>query len=224
MNLPCSVIEDLLPAYCDDACHPSSREAVAEHLQNCPRCRRLYDCLCRPLGRKEEAESLSGSVEGRWKRQKAIDGFQWGMMVLLVGAVVFFLLGMVQFTMTFPMGKESVAVRQAQVREDGAIAIDFWIDPKACELAFETSQDHKDFYLVPKRKLFLWGPDSEGSWEDVRILFYLLRGDGTEERGPEGAIPLSGEIENIYVGPAGDAVPVWERTSVKNGRVVFSGD
>lgn len=214
MKLPCSVIEDLLPAYCDNACRPASREAVAEHLQSCPRCRRLYDCLCRPLDRQGKQEELGG-LEKKWKRQKTMDGFQWGMMALLVGAVVVFLLGVVQFTHTFPMGREAAVVRQVQVREDGAIAIDLWLDGRACELAYET-QD-KALYLVPKRQLFPWGPDSQEDWEAVSCLFYLLDG----EKGPEGAILLADTMDAIYVGPVGDAVQVWERTSVKNGKVVF---
>ncbi|HIY06803.1 MAG TPA: zf-HC2 domain-containing protein [Candidatus Evtepia faecigallinarum] len=219
MKLPCSVIEDLLPAYCDNACRPASREAVAEHLRCCPRCRRLHDCLCRPLGRQEEQAAISGSLEEKWRRQKTIDGFQWGMMALLVGAAVFFLLGVVQFTHTFPMGREAAIVRQVQVREDGAIAIDLWLDGRACELAYETPPGNKALYLVPKRQLFPWGPDSQEDWEAASCLFYQL--DGEEEYGPEGAILLADTIDAIYVGPVGDAVQVWERTSVKNGRAVF---
>lgn len=224
MNLPCSVIEDLLPAYCDNACRPASREAVAEHLQNCPRCRRLYDCLSRPLDRQEKQEELSGGggLEKKWKRQKTIDGFQWGMMALLVGAVVVFFLGVVQFTHTFPMGREAAVVRQVQVREDGAIAIDLWLDGRACGLAYETPPGEKALYLVPQRQLFPWGPDCQADWEAVSCLFYLL--DGGAEKGPEGAICLADDIDAIYVGPVGDAVQVWERTSVKSGKAIFPTD
>lgn len=219
MKLPCSVIEDLLPAYCDNACRPASREAVAEHLQSCPRCRRLHDCLCRPLGRQEQQEEFCGGLEKKWKRQRTIDGFQWGMMALMVGAVVVFLLGVVQFTHAFPMGREAAVVRQVQVREDGAIAIDLWLDGRACELAYETPPGKKALYLVPKRQLFPWGPDSQKGWEAANCLFNLP--DEEAEKGPEGAILLADSMDAIYVGPVGDAVQVWERTSVKNGRVVF---
>ena len=219
MKLPCSVIEDLLPAYCDNACRPASREAVAEHLQSCPRCRRLHGCLCRPLGRQEQQEEFCGGLEKKWKRQRTIDGFRWGMMALMVGAVVVFLLGVVQFTHTFPMGREAAVVRQVQVREDGAIAIDLWLDGRACELAYETPPGKKALYLVPKRQLFPWGPDSQKGWEAANCLFYLP--DEEAEKGPEGAILLADSMDAIYVGPVGDAVQVWERTSVKNGRVVF---
>ena len=49
MTLSCVVIEDLLPAYCDGSCTPESRAAVEEHLADCPRCRRFYTALSRPL-------------------------------------------------------------------------------------------------------------------------------------------------------------------------------
>ena len=38
MKFDCAVIRDLLPLYTDNACSEKSREAVDEHLRECPDC------------------------------------------------------------------------------------------------------------------------------------------------------------------------------------------
>lgn len=38
-KVPCSVVQDLLPLYVDDACSEQSRQLVEEHLQTCDDCR-----------------------------------------------------------------------------------------------------------------------------------------------------------------------------------------
>lgn len=41
MNLPCKVVEDLLPMYFDSLCSEESAALVEEHLKTCPRCGRV---------------------------------------------------------------------------------------------------------------------------------------------------------------------------------------
>ena len=48
IDLPCSVITDLLPLYQDGLCSPESRELVEAHLQRCQSCRTLCDNLPLP--------------------------------------------------------------------------------------------------------------------------------------------------------------------------------
>ncbi|MFQ8982767.1 MAG: zf-HC2 domain-containing protein [Evtepia sp.] len=91
MNLSCIVIEDLLPAYCDGTCTADSRAAVEEHLADCPRCRRFYTALHRPLPLEEPRKNPPPlrSVEKRWKKEKRIDLFRGGILALFVGVAVF---------------------------------------------------------------------------------------------------------------------------------------
>lgn len=42
MKLVCEIVEDLLPLYSDNVCSEQSRQAVAEHLQECETCRALF--------------------------------------------------------------------------------------------------------------------------------------------------------------------------------------
>lgn len=39
MNIPCEIVQDLLPIYKDDVCSVQSRKAVDEHLQKCEDCK-----------------------------------------------------------------------------------------------------------------------------------------------------------------------------------------
>lgn len=41
MNIPCEIVEDLLPLYTDNVCTDQSRRAVAEHLSECEKCQKL---------------------------------------------------------------------------------------------------------------------------------------------------------------------------------------
>ena len=41
MKMECDMIRDLLPLYADEACSEKSREAVSEHLEECPECREM---------------------------------------------------------------------------------------------------------------------------------------------------------------------------------------
>ena len=77
MKFDCDVIRDLLPLYADDACSGKSREAVEEHLRDCPDCRGMLDRL-----RKTELESDLQSEKGevirygakRFRRRSAAVG------------------------------------------------------------------------------------------------------------------------------------------------------
>ena len=48
MKLSCEIVQDLLPLYADDACSEESRQAVEEHLEQCPDCRGYLERMTRP--------------------------------------------------------------------------------------------------------------------------------------------------------------------------------
>lgn len=41
----CEIVQDLLPLYYDDVCSPSSKKFIQHHLEDCERCRKLYEEL-----------------------------------------------------------------------------------------------------------------------------------------------------------------------------------
>lgn len=50
MNIPCEVIEDLLPLYVDEICSQESKKIVEEHLQTCEHCQKEYRKIKMPIG------------------------------------------------------------------------------------------------------------------------------------------------------------------------------
>ena len=55
MNIPCSIVKDLLPLYHDSVCSDETKRAVEEHLKTCPSCRSEYDKLLGSDGVAERA-------------------------------------------------------------------------------------------------------------------------------------------------------------------------
>ena len=45
----CEVIQDLLPLYIDNVCSDESRRVVAEHLESCDVCKKLYEDMRNPV-------------------------------------------------------------------------------------------------------------------------------------------------------------------------------
>ena len=53
-NMDCNVIKDLLPLYVDACCSEESARLVAEHLDVCESCRKIYDQMREPCRDHEE--------------------------------------------------------------------------------------------------------------------------------------------------------------------------
>lgn len=56
MKLPCAIVQDLLPVYEEELCSPESREAVREHLAQCPQCARSVRPIHIPVVEPEKQE------------------------------------------------------------------------------------------------------------------------------------------------------------------------
>ena len=63
MNVPCGLIQDLLPLYYDEVCSQESRSLVEEHLAECPACRQRLADLSAPLPTPEEKEETAALKE-----------------------------------------------------------------------------------------------------------------------------------------------------------------
>ena len=72
MNVPCGLIQDLLPLYYDEVCSQESRSLVEEHLAECPACRQRLADLSAPLPTPEEKEETAAlkEVQTTWKKTR----------------------------------------------------------------------------------------------------------------------------------------------------------
>lgn len=190
MTLSCVVIEDLLPAYCDGSCTPESRAAVEEHLADCPRCRRFYTALHRPLPLEEPRKNPPPlrSVEKRWKKEKRVDLFRGGILALFVGVAVFLVMAALQFKVSIPLSQEDIVINQVVQLSDGSINVDLWVDDTAHSIAYEWSEEDHVLYLVPYRSFFVFEDSSWDGWQSD-ITFYVLP-EGETEAPDKIGVPL----------------------------------
>lgn len=90
MKIPCEIIEDLLPLYCDGVCSEESRQAVEAHLAECERCRADAALMGRELKTapvQAEEEKLARTAAAAWKRGK-VRAFARGCLITLLSVVV----------------------------------------------------------------------------------------------------------------------------------------
>lgn len=209
MNLSCIVIEDLLPAYCDGTCTADSRAAVEEHLTDCPRCRRFYTALSRPLPLETSREAAAPlhSVEKQWNKKKRVNLFRGGIAMLFLGVAVFLVLVALQLNVSLPLSQEDIVINQVTELSDGSINVDLWVDDAAHNITHQWSEDHV-LYLIPQRSIFDFGDGTLEGWQSNQTFYVLPKGE-TEAKGKLG-IPLPSDVKAIYVGAEKDAVLVWQ--------------
>ena len=212
MNLSCIVIEDLLPAYCDGSCTPESRAAVEEHLADCPRCRRFYTALHRPLPLEEPRKNPPPlrSVEKRWKKEKKGRLVSRGNFGPVFGGVaVFLVMAALQFKVSIPLSQEDIVINQVVQFSDGSINVDLWVDDTAHSIAYEWSEEEHVLYLVPYRSFFVFEDSSWDGWQSD-ITFYVLP-EGETEAPDKIGTPLPPRHQSHLCGAEKkDAILVWE--------------
>ena len=73
MNLPCKVIQDMLPIYHDGVCSDESSALVEEHLKYCPACSAFLSQLRTeieiPVAAVDDMHALTG-IQKKWKKSK----------------------------------------------------------------------------------------------------------------------------------------------------------
>ena len=83
VTLPCAVVRDVLPLYCDGVVSAETRSAVGEHLMDCEGCRREYEALREALpGTPEKDKSTLARFRAMMKRQR------WKRIIAIAAAVV----------------------------------------------------------------------------------------------------------------------------------------
>ena len=116
-ELSCGVIRDLLPLYAEDLAGEETKTLVAEHLESCPACRKLYQELkTPPAPEPDSANALLGvKKEIRRKRLTAVL-----LAALLVFLPLFALLARSTDKIAVPWEKDLICVDSA---ENGALTL-----------------------------------------------------------------------------------------------------
>ena len=120
MDISCDIIRDLLPLYAEDLVSEDSRKLVDDHLCTCDPCTKQLGILKKATAIPIEVETKSlKRVENTLRRRR----------VLTVAAVLMTVASLTVTAMTwlltpYPLTAEE-AIEGVELREDGALAIDF---------------------------------------------------------------------------------------------------
>lgn len=203
MNLPCKVIEDLLPLYHDGVCSEESKNLVEEHIATCAHCKDVLHSL-----KEETAPDRVDASTALGAFQNALKRVQWA--ALRKGAVITALICVVLVAAFWGLTQWYCIAMPADEMQVGVVA-----QLQNGRIYYEIGGKDRDFggwyertlledgvlYLTPKRPVILLHPEwSEmaGEINPDNIMGYRGIEDGTK-------------IQAFYVGTPEDAILIWER-------------
>ncbi len=134
MNLPCSVIADLLPLYAENLAGAESRALVEEHLNGCPACRARLEELKTPAAVPAADPAPLKQVRRAVRRKRRIAVLLAVLLSLAAAVGVFGALSTPEY---LPQAR---AVR-LETREDGLVTIEFLPGVTSYELTREKLPD-----------------------------------------------------------------------------------
>lgn len=157
MKLPCSVIQDLLPLYCDSACSPESRALINEHLNECEDCRRvlthMHDEIDVPKDEPDSAKPLL-TLRTEWLRTKKKALTKGVVTTLLIVAIL--VVGWFGATeLKFPVDADKITISDVSQLSNGVIAFHLLIDDdrELRRIAVDIDFEESVAYITPKRAL-----------------------------------------------------------------------
>ena len=120
MNITCNIIKDLLPLYAEDMVSQDSKALVDDHLCGCDSCRKELEALKEAPKVPVEVETTSlKRVEDTIRKRKMLTAAT-AMLTLVAVLVTGFI-----FLLTPVYLTAQQAIEGAELREDGALAIDY---------------------------------------------------------------------------------------------------
>ena len=87
-KLDCPIVRDLLPLYIDQVVSPETAQAVEEHLDGCPDCRREHESLTAHLPIPVEAADTSRQFGDMMKKVKKKETLRILLAVILLVAMM----------------------------------------------------------------------------------------------------------------------------------------
>ena len=182
----CEIIQDLLPLYVDSACSASSTAMIEEHLDNCPKCKSLYEKLCSDTGEeilKVEMVDVVAKHEKQIRKKRILS-------VVVSVVITFLILVASLFVATGFTKNPSVQIVDYSVSDDGreltfSIGMPFTIAYVRgyIDVGGGEEQHYLDFYNTFGSIIRSWGAQFEYVLEldesDTEI--YFNREDGAYE-------------------------------------------
>lgn len=231
MSLPCSVIQDLLPLYCDHACSPESRQLVNEHLNDCESCRSQIVNMQMEIDLTKEMPDPAKPLQGirtEWLRTKKKSLIKGVLITLLAVAVTIGgWLGITEIKR--PVSADKITVSDVAQLSNGAIAFHLLIDDGRELREISTHVDFEDgvAYITPKRAILEQKQFEPGSCLSLNDKYYYVAFTGYtlaqfEAHDYDSMSPLdeslagsdfffASDIQKIYIGTKQDHIVLWEQ-------------
>ena len=234
MNLPCKVIEDILPLYHDSVCSQESREIVDDHLKDCEQCRKILSeiesDISVPKKSGEDIEPLK-KIRSEWikiKKKSLLKGIL--ITLVAVGIVLGLWFGLTQWQV-FPVKADKIKISEVSVLSSGSVAFHLLIDDGKELHYLQSDVDYEEgvAYLTPRRAVIEDRATDIGyfSLNDSYYYFNIYPFTIEELRDPDNNpavaqylenLPYPGyqdftytsEITKVCVGTKSDHIVVWE--------------
>lgn len=211
MNVPCGLIQDLLPLYYDEVCSQESRSLVEEHLAECPACRQWLADLQTETPLPEEAEEAAAlkEVQTTWKKNRK--RARWKGAVIALVAIFF---ATCPLWLTIHKGtdvpSENIQISQTCQLEDGTIVFHLYIDDgKTLDTMDLDFAEDGSAYFTPKQALLEPKRTSEDGLFNTYLAFNVTQ--DTSNINEKANLTFTGDPPAVYVGTPEDRVLVWEK-------------
>lgn len=219
MNVPCALIEDLLPLYYDEVCSQDSRALVEEHLQECAACRRKLADLREEMEHPKEDQTellflhAAQKVLIQRKRKTFLKGAFLTVLIVLIAVSPLWL----TLTKNQAVSTENIEVGQRCQLTNGSLLFHLYVDDgkDLRRLKYDLMVDSEgkySAYITPYHSILEAKRDSDVGLFNCYIAVYIMK-DDMDVPNQAGAI-LDPSIERVYVGTPEDRILVWERGQV----------
>ena len=118
VNLPCAIVEDLLPLYLDDLSSPETRACVEAHLAVCPVCAAKRDAMAAPEPERPEIREVDYLKKVRSRQRRRITAAV--LFTILAGLL---LLAGKLFFLGQPAQESNITVLSSEITEDQVLQL-----------------------------------------------------------------------------------------------------
>ncbi len=215
MRLPCDLIQDLLPLYHDEVCSQTSREAVKEHLTDCPDCQKVLDAMDEewiPDNEKQKEKELRPLAEW-WQKQKKknhLNAIVYTMFLVIILGVGYYF---ATWYVYIPVSAEKIEVSHVYQLSDGRIVFNLYVEGgKNCY--FWEYDGEGNIYLIPERSFPAIPDRGDSKWWNNPIEFYIPQNKGDTLLPDTVTTELAYGTKAVYAGPVGKGILVWQEGDV----------
>lgn len=212
MNLPCELVQDLLPLYHDGVCSKASKENVEEHLAGCKVCQKMLGVLNAeievPKAEMDAAKPLA-SLGRAWRKstkRALLKGV--GVTVLIFAVLLGSLLALTQWKW-LSIEAPGMSVAEIYQLKDGRIIYKLDVPDGVWSRTFEFEHcEDGSTYLIPRRSLIELG--EQQGWGSLLDNYLMI--DAAEDNAWQQAYGDGIIMTRYYIGHPDSSNPllIWE--------------